>query len=55
MIDNDNDPDDDHPSTSSSLALRVPSTSVMLVEFPGYVRGVQAALEVLGGEQVRDN
>lgn len=38
----------------SSLTVSVPSTAAMLVEFPGYVRDVRAALEVLGGEKVRD-
>jgi len=44
----------DRPS-SSSLSVSVPSADAMLVEFPGYVRDVRAAMEVLGGEQVRDN
>lgn len=46
---------DDEDRPASSLSVAVPSATAMLVEFPGYVRDVRAALEVLGGEQVRDN
>ena len=49
------DDDDERPAGSSSLVLSIPSTSAMMVEFPGYVRDVPAALEVLGGEQVETN
>ena len=49
------DDDGGRPPSGSSLFLAVPPTEAMLVEFPGYVRDVRAAMEVLGGEQVRDN
>lgn len=40
-------------ASSSRLDLAIPATGAMLIEFPGYVRNVQAAMQVLGGEQVR--